>query len=176
MLWCSHCGVLVPPMRDDLQFVSCSGCGKVLIYRDASTSEPTLVKSSGRKGRRAGSSLKSVSSDNSQSFEGPLNEGLWSKRAVGANPAMLLKIKKHAPSSRKKSKAIIIHAGDAKGQNPLTIEHESDISENDFKLRQDYENVKEGGDGRPANYKSHVPNQENVHESTYDADDDADYD
>ncbi|KAL6282332.1 hypothetical protein ACE6H2_013261 [Prunus campanulata] len=123
MLWCSHCGVLVPPMRDDHQFVSCSGCGKVLIYRDASTSEPTLVKSSGRKGRRAGSSLKSVSSDNSQSFE-----GLWSKRAVGANPPMLLKIKK------------------------------------------DYENVKEGGDGRLANYKSPVPNQENVHESTYDAD------
>lgn len=81
-----------------------------------------------------------------------------------------------APSSRKKSKAIIIHAGDAKGQNPFSIEHESDISENDFKLRQDYENVKEEGDGRPANYKSHVLNQENVHESTYDADDDADYD
>lgn len=30
-------------------FRSCSGCGKVLIYRDASTGEPTLVKSSGRK-------------------------------------------------------------------------------------------------------------------------------
>lgn len=80
MVWCSNCGQDCPEGRDYVTgVVSCAVCGRV-IYQDIFAEEPTFVKGAGGESRLAGSFVKSIQSDYSESYRRTLDKGSYKIR------------------------------------------------------------------------------------------------
>ncbi|KAI5657094.1 hypothetical protein M9H77_25887 [Catharanthus roseus] len=75
MVWCTNCLRDCPTDRDfSSGYICCSECGRIH-YQDVFTEEPTFVRGPGGESRMAGSFVRSIQNDYSESFRRTLEHG-----------------------------------------------------------------------------------------------------